>query len=248
MSSFNYLNSLNWRVLLLKKKWISILLMLILLGGFASPSFAASDKEVAEALKMIEKTNNEIDKKIEKAVEKADQLQEDYLIDLRKIAESGKIFDLKKEKTTVLSELKELKQNDKNALKLEEKLVKLDNQIAEEQIKISKEMDEMELEISILTDKMIIAEDKDAKKLAKKLVKLMDELNTKSIQYEEKTVKYTTELAEIIQDIYDETLKMSNETIQKAAEKGVEAECSWKLVRFADQWVWIDPIRVVGRR
>lgn len=60
------------------------------------------------------------------------------------------------------------------------------------------------------------------------------------------TANYDKELDEIITRVYDETLALSQETIAKAAEKGVIAECSWKLVRFADRYEWIDPIRVVG--
>ena len=61
------------------------------------------------------------------------------------------------------------------------------------------------------------------------------------------TNAYNEQLDKIIADVYDVTLQTSNDTIAKAAEYGIEAECSWVLVEFADRSVWIDPIKVVGR-
>ena len=60
------------------------------------------------------------------------------------------------------------------------------------------------------------------------------------------TTKYNEKLDAIIERVYEETLQLSNETLAKAAEYGVMAECSWVLVEFADRSVLIDPIRVVG--
>ncbi|MFC6040555.1 hypothetical protein ACFPYN_14100 [Paenisporosarcina macmurdoensis] len=58
--------------------------------------------------------------------------------------------------------------------------------------------------------------------------------------------KYNEKLDEIIERVYEETLQLSNETLAKAAEYGVMAECSWVLVEFADRSVLIDPLRIVG--
>ena len=60
------------------------------------------------------------------------------------------------------------------------------------------------------------------------------------------TTKYYEKLDEIIAAVYDKTLQLSTEAIAKAAEYGIEAECTWVLVQFADKSVLIDPIRVVG--
>ncbi|KAA0955175.1 hypothetical protein FQ085_15995 [Planococcus sp. ANT_H30] len=230
------------------KKFVSMSLMLVLLTGVASPAFATSDKDYEEAIRMIEKTNLEIDKKIEKAVTEADELQAEYLLDIREIEEGGKIFDIQKEKNKILSEMEESKNDVNKQQKYEEKLLKLEAKLGEEQAKIEKEMKEISAEIEELTKIMILTEEKDSSKLNKQVNKLNEKLNKKSIKHAEITAEYTEDLNEVITKIYDVTLKMSAETIAKAASKGVEAECSWKLVRFADQWVWIDPIRVVGRR
>lgn len=58
--------------------------------------------------------------------------------------------------------------------------------------------------------------------------------------------KYNEKLDAIIERVYEETLQLSNETLAKAAEYGVMAECSWVLVKFADRSVLIDPLRIVG--
>lgn len=60
------------------------------------------------------------------------------------------------------------------------------------------------------------------------------------------TKEYNANLDVIIDDVYNETLKMSADTIAVASDAGIEAECSWVLVRFAHRLVWIDPIRVIG--
>jgi len=61
------------------------------------------------------------------------------------------------------------------------------------------------------------------------------------------TNTYNEQLDKIIAEVYDVTLQTSNDAIAEAAEYGIEAECSWVLVEFADKSVWIDPIRVIGR-
>ena len=84
------------------KKVLSIVFSATLFLGVGSPAFAAEKDNVGKVLELIEKTNQEIDKKIEKAVEKADDLQSDYLEDVRKIEESKEIVKLKEEKEKVL--------------------------------------------------------------------------------------------------------------------------------------------------
>lgn len=58
------------------------------------------------------------------------------------------------------------------------------------------------------------------------------------------TEKYNETLNDLITKLFNETLDISNKAIAKAAALGVPAECSWVLVKIADQYVWIDPIAV----
>ncbi|MGD6830964.1 hypothetical protein ACQCT5_02285 [Sutcliffiella halmapala] len=147
------------------KKIMALIFTAILMLGISSPVIASEVKDIAKALEMIEQTNLEIEKKIEKGVTKADKLHAAYLMDLQRLEEDEK----------------------------------LENDLA-------------------------------------KRTELKEKIEA----------KYEKKLDKIIAKVYDETLEMSALTIQKAADLGVEAECSWVLVRFADRYVWIDPVRVVG--
>jgi hypothetical protein len=137
------------------KKIFSILLTASLFMGLSTTVSATTDDDQADGLQLVVHANVEIDNQIDKAVEDADQLKENYLLEVGNL-----------------------------------------------------EADE---EIAALT-------------------------NT-----------YNEQLDKIITEVYDVTLQTSNDAIAEAAEYGIEAECSWVLVEFADRSVWIDPIKVVGR-
>lgn len=227
------------------KKVLSVLFAVALVFGMGTPAFASEDEDIKKAIELIEKTNLEIDQKIEKAVIEADKLQANYIYEVRKIEEGDKIIKLEEEKGKVLSNLGAAKNDLRKQADLNEKLFEINNKIADEKAKINSKMAEINQEIADVTAQLVVREDKETKKLEEKIHKLENKLNEKSEKCQEKTKKYTEDLEEVITRIYNETLKMSAETIKKAADKGVQAECSWKLVRFADKWVWIDPIRVV---
>ncbi|WP_379130268.1 hypothetical protein [Paenibacillus sp. sgz500958] len=222
-----------------------LMLVLFLVSGsvFASPT-ANLTKDQQEALKVIEKANQEIDKKIEKAVKKADELQADYLRDVR-IIEQGKDAVKLSEK---LDKLKAKLQAENDPAK-KDKLVK---EIAEAQLKLDKanadvtaEVADINSDINELLATLITADNKDAAKIQKNIDKLNAKVSSKAAELAERTEKYTRELNQLITKLNDETLEISNKAIKKAAELGVIAENSWKLVKIADQWVWIDPL-VVG--
>lgn len=230
------------------KKLFSVLIAGAMFLGMGSSAFASEDKSenITKAMVIIEKTNMEIDVKIEKAVEKADELQEEYLTDVRKIAEGKEIVKLTEEQNEALVELEMNRHDEKKVEKLVKKVAKIEEKRAKKEEEIDQKMREINQEISSLTAQLLDAEEKDEKKLNKKIAKLEEKLNKKNEEAKEKTAKYTKDLEDVITKVFNETLEMSAETIEKAAELGVQAECSWKLVRFADRWVWIDPIRVVG--
>lgn len=227
------------------KKVLSILFSAAVFLGIASPAFAAGD-DYQKGIEIIEKANKEIDKKIEEAVTKADKLQADYLLDIRKIEEGDQIVKLKNENEKALSDLEAAKNNVKKQEELNKKLAEINTKLEEEQAKINSKITELNEEINKATGQLFSGDGKDVQKLEEKIDKLNQKLNEKSAKYDEKTKRFTKDLDKAISDVYEETLKMSNDTIKKAAKKGVQAECSWKLVRFADKWVWIDPIRIVG--
>jgi len=122
--------------------------------GLSTTVSATTDDDQANGLQLVVHANVEIDNQIENAVEDADELQENYLLEVGNL--------------------------------------------------------EAEEEIAALT-------------------------NT-----------YNEQLDNIITEVYDVTLQTSNDAIAEAAKYGIEAECSWVLVEFADRSVWIDPIKIVG--
>ncbi|KIL53078.1 hypothetical protein [Jeotgalibacillus campisalis] len=164
----------------------------------ATDASAAENEDYEKALELIEKTNIEIDEKIDAGVEKADALQAGYL-----------------------SELESKKEEEQR------KLAELEAEKAEKAGKF--------------TDEKKVAHENA--KFDKKIQREQEKFNALYITLEE---KYNQELDEVIEAVFNETLQMSTETIELVKKMGVEAECSWKLVRFADRMVWIDPIRIVG--
>ncbi|MEO2078024.1 MAG: hypothetical protein ABGX20_22070 [Bacillus sp. (in: firmicutes)] len=63
-------------------------------------------------------------------------------------------------------------------------------------------------------------------------------------EHNARTEKYNNDLDILISDLYNTTLEMATDAINKAAEKGVYAEAYWTLVELGGRSVWIDPIRV----
>lgn len=226
------------------KRVLVVLFSLLLLIGVGTPTYAASDKDISAALELITKTNKDIDGKIERAVKKADELQASYLIDIRKIEEGDTVVTLKNDREKVLADLTAAK-NDSDKNKLTQKLNDINEKLAIEQAKIESKINALQKDIDDATSQLVSTEEKDTKKLEEKIQKLSKKLLEKETKAVERTLRYTGDLDKVITDVYNETMKMSIDTIKKAADKGVIAECEWKLVRFADRWEWIDPIRVV---
>lgn len=62
--------------------------------------------------------------------------------------------------------------------------------------------------------------------------------------YVSATVNYNAELDKLIGKLDEETVKLSNKTVEEAAKLGVQAECEWIPVEIGDRVVLIDPIIV----
>ncbi|MEH7886378.1 hypothetical protein V7654_18925 [Bacillus sp. JJ1609] len=228
------------------KKLMSIVFSVALILGIASTASAEENRDVQRALELIEKTNMEIEKKIAKGVEEADEIRVDYLEDVRKIEEGKEIRKINEEKEIVLSELAKVENDEKKKEKLNEKLAKLEIKLVEETERLNAKLLKISQELDELTALLLSAEGKDEKKIREKISKLEEKMNKREEMHQARTEKYVEDLDKVIGKVYDETLEMSNETIKKVAEYGVTAECSWQLVRFGDKEVWIDPVRVVG--
>ncbi|WP_246944173.1 hypothetical protein [Bacillus pinisoli] len=234
------------------KKFMLSVLSALLLFSVATPAFANEDKDIEEALEMIGKTNIDIDKKIADGVEKADKLHVEYIEDFRVLEEQKEVVKLKEEKEKLSREARKARNDQRKIDRLQAQSTELDTLIEERQLEIERKIAEIQQNIYALTELLSTADGRvndNMKTEAEKLLNRINEVAAHNAAIDEEiyevTLKFTEELDKVITDVYNETIKMSNEVIKKAAEKGVIAECSWKLVRFADRWVWIDPVRVI---
>ncbi|WP_068621175.1 hypothetical protein [Paenibacillus tuaregi] len=220
------------------KKALSVLFSLTLIFSSGTSAFADSqDKKLDKIYELIEKTNNKIEKKIEDGVAAADKLKAKYLEDVRKLKLKSKVAGLESQKQASFAAA---------GVNDTARTAQIDAQIQEATAKVDQEIHGLEQEIDQATAKLITPEDKDGSAVSQRIGALESKLNQGSDRYEELTRRYTEKLNKIITDVYDETYKLASYAIDKAAEQGIVVERYWKLVKFADREVWIDPVWVVG--
>ena len=115
------------------KKIFTILLTASLFLGLSTSVFAASDEDYTKGLQLIEQANLSIDEKIAQGVAEADELQENYLIELGKV-------EAKLESTTDHKQVTKLKEESyKLTKKYNEKLDAIIEVVYEETLQLSKE-------------------------------------------------------------------------------------------------------------
>jgi fructose/tagatose bisphosphate aldolase len=229
------------------KKLLLILLTMGLFFGFSLnvAAYGGDDKEYEQALKIIEDANDAIDSEIAAAVKKADKLQEDYLEKIRG-KEETEILELKQEKADLVQAVRSGSYNNKDLSKMNKKIEDLEEKIAGAAKKTKEDIEVMEEDIEEFMSLVGSESGLKDEELVAAIEELAAKLNGKT-DYAKATNAYIKKINEVIQKCYDKTLDMSNDAIEKAAQKGVIAECDWKLVRFGHKWVWIDPIKVIGR-
>lgn len=220
------------------KKTLSVLFSLTLVFSFGTSAFAGGkDKKLDKIYDLIEKTNIKIEKRIQDGVEAADKLEAKYLSDIRKLKVKNKVAVLENEKVRTLSAA---------GVNDGDKAAQLDAKIQVETRQVDKEIQEIKQEIDQITAQLITPDDKGVNAVSERIGELERKLNQKPDKYEELTRKYTENLNKIITDVYNDTYKLASYAIDKAAEQGIIVERYWKLVKFADREVWIDPVWVVG--
>ncbi len=230
------------------KNLFVFLLTAALFLGLSTSVFASDsgDKEIQEGLEIIKKANVKIDEEIEDAVEDADKLGVEYVAEIRG-KKGTEIVKLKQEKAQLVQAIASGSYNEKRVEKMKKEVVELNEKIEKLIRETRADMRNAQQDIEAFVAFLESGEEfTDAELLA-----AIDQLSAKLSQesdYRKETKEYIKDLNEVIEDCYDETLEMSNKAIGKAKEKGVLAECSWKLIRFGHKKVWIDPIRIVGIR
>ena len=162
------------------KKLLSIVILMILSLNITTISYAAESEDYAKGVQLIEKTNKEIDEIILKAIEEADELQANYLLEVRKNEEGKEIVKLHEEKNKAILELEQAKKEQKDVEKAQEKVNKITLKIEEEQAKINEKISSLNDELQELTALTFTAESKDEKKINEKIEKLTSKLNRNS--------------------------------------------------------------------
>lgn len=230
------------------KQFFTAMLAMVLFIGIGTSAFAEENYSYEKGYQIIEKANEQIDKKINQAVEKADKLQEDYLLELRRIEEGKEVVKILEELKKEQEELTQATDEGKDTKSHIDKISQLESSLAVQENRINEKIGELEQDIEAFNESLESGHSQDGEQLDGKIEKLKKQLLGKTEKAEAKTERYLEELDKIIEKVYNETLEMSEKAIEKAAGYGVLAECSWRLVQFAHQEVWIDPIRIIGTR
>ncbi|USB33104.1 hypothetical protein [Paenibacillus sp. YPG26] len=224
------------------KKALAVLFTLTLVFSFGTSAFAQSSNSDLDAIyELINQTNEQIEEIIKDGVAAADKLEAKYLSDIRKLEVKDKVAQLLKDtgKISVVAQAGLEAADNHEAAALSAK-------IQAETSKVDQQILVIQQDIEQATAQLITPDVQDAGLASARIKQLEDKLNQRTGDYEELTNKYTEDLNKIITDVYDTTYDLATYAIEKAAEQGLVVERYWKLVRFADREVWIDPVWVVG--
>ncbi|MBM7619732.1 hypothetical protein JOC95_001584 [Bacillus tianshenii] len=129
------------------KKIMALIFTAILMFGISSPVFASEEKDIEKALEMIEQTNLEIEKKIEKGVTKADKLHAEYLRDIQRLEEDEKLENDLAKRT---------EQKEKLDAKYEKKLDKIIARVYDQTFEMSARTVEMSAELGVEAECIMI--------------------------------------------------------------------------------------------
>lgn len=228
------------------KQFFTAMLATVLFLGVGTSALAEEKHDYEKGYQLIEKANEQIDRKIEQAVAKADRLQEDYLLELRRIEEGKDVVKIQEELKGAREALVQAESKGGDTKSHLDKISQLESSLVLQENRINEKIAVLEQEIAEFTSLLESGEARDSKKMDEQIAKLQKQLISKTEKAEAKTERYLQELEKIIEKIYNETIEMSEKSIEKAAGYGVLAECSWRLVQFGHKSVWIDPIRIVG--
>jgi hypothetical protein len=228
------------------KKFLSILVCVSIVFGMATSTLAGVKNDPSEeqkAMDLIEKTNDKINEKIAKAQTEAGKLFEEYLADVEGLnKEKGRVdgANANSQYSLYSNQPTEI---DKDAfeaivLTIEEKLFNT----------IFSEVDNSDNQLHVIQDeinqiKLLLGSTKSTNT---ELASGNDPNAQLHWEYEELTNKYLKKLDRIITNVFNQTKKMSEQTIKKVEKYNVYAVCDWVKVQFGHKYVDIDPIRVVG--
>jgi hypothetical protein len=225
------------------KKVLSILFSASLILGITTSAFASENsvnsQDVNKGYEIIKKTNDKINEKIAKAQYEAGKLFEEYLAAVEKLDnEKGEAV---RADSTILSSDQKV-EFDKVAIEdivltIEQELFK---KISSEEVSDNHvSVDGSETN----SNKLLLALNGNTN------YEILSETDPNSQlhwEYQDLTDKYLKKLEKIITNVFNQTKKMSDQTIKRVQKYDIVAECDWVSVKFGHRYVDIDPIRVVG--
>ncbi|AKG36719.1 hypothetical protein [Paenibacillus durus] len=175
----------------------------------------------------------------------ADNLTKDQQEALKIIAKANKQIDNKIEKAVAEADkLQEDYLRDIKRIELGKTAAKLSAKLDQEDAEAVAEVAEIETASDELINQLFTPESRDSAAVEEKINKLNAKVSLNDDLIAALTKKYTYELDKLITDLYNDTLEIADAAISEAAQLGVAAERSWKLVKIADREVWIDPIAI----
>jgi hypothetical protein len=238
------------------RKLLSVFLSASLLFGIGTSVSAEveTNSDLIKVQQMISKTNDKIEKEIKKGVDAAEKLREEYLSDIRKLEEKDNEKNLEREKINPATILENASLEETKYVEIQELLAALDEEIMIEQQILEITLAKTNIGTNEINQTSLQSDGGNISYSLEQTEELLQQqieeiLNEKKLpeMYHDLTAKYYEKLIKIILNVFVQTQKLSEHTIDKVEELGFDAVCYWKLVHFADLKVYIDPISVVGR-
>lgn len=232
------------------KKLFSITLVMVLMFSLFAPVVHASESDLEKIISEVDKTNNQIDQMIYKAIEDAENEIIRYINDLETLEKGKEIIKLEKEITNLKEELDSLDIGKKDYQKKYEKIL---NDIDKKEEKISRIYQKQEDRANkILNDieklKLDLANYENGSKKNINIIgsinKLQADLDKTDRDIQKLNEKLNEKIDKIILDLINDTNKVAANMMEKAAKDGYEVICELVEVEVGGQNVWIDPLRV----
>jgi hypothetical protein len=226
------------------KKILSIIFSASLIWGITTSAFAdvstVNSQDVQKGYEIIDKTNEKINEKIVKAQVEAGKLFEEYLAAVEKL--NNEKGEAARGDSSIQNSYQKV-EFDKAAIEdivltIEKELF---NKISSEEVNSDNHLSVVDNEINSI--KFLLASNENT---IQEISSKTDPDSQLYWEYEELTDKYLKKLDKIITNVFNQTKKMSDQTIKRVEKYDIVAVCDWVSVQFGHRYVDIDPIRVVG--
>ncbi len=222
---------------------------ILLLSSSVAMASAASDKDLQDVLAKVDKTNAEINKSIDEAIQQANKMIAKSQYDVAVVQYGKELVDAQLELEKLNIKVLQLDTYSKEFAKASEDIAKAQEKINRLQNKSS----EINKDLSVLKEALgsiefVNGKASQVEKASKKLVMIEDKLLKTHNDTDAKVAAVLDKLGEdldkLIQKLIDETNEMAGKTKKYGQDRGIEVICELVEVEIGDRKVWIDPMRV----